>query len=56
MKNTNVTESHELTNKVKVNLDMFGALMLDGVGRHVNSTDVVTINQGGAAQRGMKFL
>jgi hypothetical protein len=51
----NVNEGHALANKVKINLDMFGMLMLDRVGGHVDSTDVVTINQGGAAQGDMKF-
>jgi hypothetical protein len=56
MKNTDITERHALTNIVKINLQMFGALVLNRVRGHVDSTDVVTVNQGGAAQRGMKFL
>jgi hypothetical protein len=55
-KNTNFTEGHALANKVKINLNMFGALMLDRVGGHVDSTDVITINQGCAAQGDMEFL
>jgi hypothetical protein len=50
VKNTNVIEGHTLANKVKINLDMFGALMLDGVGGHVDNADIVTINQSGAAR------
>jgi hypothetical protein len=56
MKNTNFTEGHALANKVKINLNMFGALMLDVVGGHVDSTDVITINLGCAAQWDMEFL
>lgn len=32
-------------NEMKINLHMFGVLMLDGVGRHVNYADVVAVNQ-----------
>ena len=56
MKNTNFTKGHALANKVKINLNMFGALMLDRIGGHVHSTDVITINQGCAAQGDVEFL
>jgi hypothetical protein len=36
MKNTNITKSHFVTNEVKVNFNVLGALMLDEVGRHIN--------------------
>jgi hypothetical protein len=49
MKHTNITNSNTLPNKVEIYLDMLGALMLDGVGRHVDGADVVTIDQGGSA-------
>ena len=35
---------------------MFGALMLNGVRRHVDSADVVTIDQHSTAKRGMELL
>jgi hypothetical protein len=50
MKNTNITKSHFVTDEVKVNLDMLGTLVLDGVWRHINNTDIVTIYQCGPAQ------
>jgi hypothetical protein len=56
VKNAKVTQSHTLTNKMKVNLHMFGVLVLNRVGGHVDSTDVVTVNQGGATQWCMEFL
>ena len=35
---------------------MFGALMLNGVGRHVDRADVITIDQHGTTKRGMELL
>jgi hypothetical protein len=37
MENMDGSSSNTLPNKVKVNLNMFGALMLDRVWRHVDS-------------------
>jgi hypothetical protein len=50
MKDTNITNSNTLPNKVKINLNVLGVLMLNGAGRHVDSTDVVTIDQSGLSQ------
>jgi hypothetical protein len=50
MKDTNITNSNTLLNKVKINLNVLGALMLNGVGGHVDGADVVTIDQGGSSQ------
>jgi hypothetical protein len=45
-----------LLNKVKINLNMFGALMLSWVGGHVDvdNTNVVIIHQGGRVRRGVE--
>jgi hypothetical protein len=40
---------------VKINLDVLGALMLDGVGGHVGSTDVVTVHQCSVTKRDVEF-
>jgi hypothetical protein len=40
---------------MEINLNMLGALMLDGVGGHVDSADVVTIDQSGFAKWRMKL-
>jgi len=48
MENPNLTEGDTLLNKVEINLNVLRALMLDRIGGEVDSTDVVTINQGGA--------
>ena len=44
-------------NKVKINLNMFGALMLNWIGGHVDvdNANVVTIHQGGTVRRGVKL-
>jgi hypothetical protein len=55
MKNTDITKGHSFTNEVQVNFNVICALVLDGVGRHVNGTDIVTINQCGLAQRRMQL-
>jgi hypothetical protein len=50
MKNAEMTNSNTLPNKVKIDLNVLGALMLSGVGTHVDSTNVVTIDQSAAAK------
>jgi hypothetical protein len=55
MQHTNFSKSNSLTNKVKINLNMFGTLVLDWIGGEVNSTDVVTIDDGGSAERAAKL-
>lgn len=51
MQDADVTKTDALPNKVRINLHMFGTLMLDGVRRHVDSTDVVAVYQSCTAQR-----
>lgn len=41
--------------EVKINLDVFGPLMLDGGGEHIDNTDVATIHQCGVTKRGVDF-
>ena len=45
MKNANITNRNPIPYEVKVNLHMFRALMLNRVGREVNYTNIVAINQ-----------
>jgi hypothetical protein len=45
MKNTHITKSNSLPNKMEINLDMLGALMLDRVLGHVDGADIVTIHK-----------
>ena len=39
-----ITKSHLFTNEVQIDLYVLGALMLNRVGRHVDDSDVVTID------------
>ena len=52
MKDTKITNENPLPDKVEVNLNMFGALMLNRIGGHVDGADVVTIHQCGLAEGG----
>jgi hypothetical protein len=51
MKNSNVTESNLLTNKVDVQLDVLCATMMNGVGGEVDSGDVVAEDDSGLINR-----
>jgi hypothetical protein len=44
MEDTNVPDGNTLVDKVKINLNMLGALVLNGVGGEVDDSDVVTID------------
>jgi hypothetical protein len=48
MQDTKIIGSNPFSDEVKINLDVLGALMLDGVGRHVDNTDVVAIHKSSA--------
>jgi hypothetical protein len=45
VENTNVTDSNALTDKVEINLNMLGALVLNRIGGEVDGTDVITVDQ-----------
>jgi hypothetical protein len=45
MEGTNVSDGNVLADKVKINLNMFGALMLNGVDGEVDGADVITVDQ-----------
>jgi hypothetical protein len=47
VKDTNIPDSNVLTNEVKINLSILGAVVLDEVGVEVEDVDVVTVDQGG---------
>jgi len=56
MKNSKITNRNPLPDEVEINLNMLGSLMLNRVGGHVNSVDVVTIHQRSSAKWGMQLL
>jgi hypothetical protein len=49
VKNTNVPDGNALADKVKINLNMLDALVLNEVGE-VDGADVVTVDQSGPRQ------
>jgi hypothetical protein len=52
---TNFPNYDLVTDEVEINLDMLRALMLNGVGRQVDDTDIVTIDKCDAGQRGVQL-
>jgi hypothetical protein len=55
MEDTNVPDDNTLENKVEINLNMFVALVLNGVGGEVNSVDIATVDQSGMRQGAMQL-
>jgi hypothetical protein len=55
MEDVDNTNGNTLPNKVKVNLNMFGVLVLNLVGQHVDDADVVAIGQGSLAGWGVEL-
>ena len=43
MQDTDVAEGNAITHKMKIYLDVFGALMLNRVAREVGGADIVTV-------------
>jgi hypothetical protein len=46
----NISDDNALADEVEINLNILGALMLDGVGGEVDRADIVTVDQGGPRQ------
>ena len=55
MKNVDSSCSNTLPNKVEINLDVLGALMLNGVGRHIYCADIIAVNQSSLIERNMQL-
>jgi hypothetical protein len=56
MEDADLTDGNLLSNKMKINLHMLGALMLNGVGGEVHSADVVTVDKGAPRRRGLELM
>ena len=56
MKNPNLPERHLFTNKMDVNLNMLRVAMLQRVGGHVDSTDIVAKDDGRGVEGSMKLM
>jgi hypothetical protein len=52
----NITDGHAFPHKVEVDLDMLHALVLNGIGREVDGTDVVAVDEGALYQRSVELL
>jgi hypothetical protein len=46
MEDTDLTNDNLLSDKMKINLHMLGALILNGVGGEVHDTDIATVDKG----------
>jgi hypothetical protein len=46
MEDTNLADGNLLSDKMKINLYILGALMLNGVGEEVYNADIITVDKG----------
>jgi hypothetical protein len=56
MEDTDLAGGNLLSDKMKINLHMLGALMLNGVGGEVHDTDVVAVDKGASRRRGLEHV
>jgi hypothetical protein len=56
MQHPNRPSRYMFTDKVKINLDVFGALMLYRICREIHCTAIVAINNSGALERNVQLL
>jgi hypothetical protein len=56
MEGVDLTDGNLLSNKMKINLHMLGALRLNGVGREVHDTDIVTVNKCAPKRWGLELV
>jgi len=55
MQDTKIINCNSLPDEVEVDLNVFGALMLNWVGGHIDGTDVIARHQCGMSERGMQL-
>jgi hypothetical protein len=56
MKDADLTNGNLLSDKMKINLNMFGVLMLNGVGGEVHSADIIAVDEGAPRRRGLELV
>jgi hypothetical protein len=56
VQDVNITDGHAFPHKVEVDLDMLRALVLNGVGGEVDSTDAVVVDEGALYQWSVELL
>jgi hypothetical protein len=53
VEHTNITNGNTFPDEVKIDLNMLRALVLDGIGGHVDGADVVAVDKCRTARRSM---
>jgi hypothetical protein len=56
MEDADLTDDNLLSDKIKINLHMFSALMLNGVGREIHSADIVVVDKCAPRRRGLEVV
>jgi hypothetical protein len=56
MEDTDLTDADLLSDKMKINLHMLRALMLNGVGGEVHDTDVVAVDESVPQRRSLELM
>jgi hypothetical protein len=56
VQDADITDGYVFLHKVEVDLDMFHALVLNGVGGEVDGTDVVAVDEGALHQWSVELL
>jgi hypothetical protein len=55
VEHTNITNGNTFPDEVKIDLSMLRALVLDGIGGHVDGADVVAVDKCRTARRSMQL-
>lgn len=55
VKDTGVSNGNFFTKKVNINLDMFCAILLNMIHRHVNNTQIIAVDNHGFCKRKMNL-
>jgi hypothetical protein len=56
LEDADLAHDNLLSDKIKINLHMFGVLMLNGVGGEVHGADVVAVDKGTPRRRGLELM
>jgi hypothetical protein len=56
MEDADLTDGNLLSDKMKINLHILGALMLNGVGGEVHGVDIVAVDKCAPRRRGLELV
>jgi hypothetical protein len=56
MEDADLTGGNILLDKIKINLHMIGALMLNGVDGELHGADIVAVDEGAPRRRGLELM